>query len=141
MNHKPTKLANRIDAEPLIDELVISAYFLCPRKSYLLLRHRAHNSSLPPPNEYAQVLNANADDSKQIYLQNLTDGDGEDLFSMRGKLEDGAAYLLDTVVDVGDLRAHFPLLRQVQQPSNLGRYSYEPVSYTHLDVYKRQLMM
>lgn len=119
--------ADRENVEPFfIDELAISAYFICPRKSFLLLHHRAFNLSLPPAIEYTQVLKKKADNAKHIYLRTLRSVECGEQYAIAGKLEDGATYLLHTSVNVGDLRAQCPLLRKNQQPSTLGRYSYEP---------------
>ena len=111
---------------PHIDESVVSAYFLCPRKSFLLLRHRVQTSEPPPLTGYAQVLDAQATKAKDDYLQKVMSGDEREHFPVGGHLEDGEALLVDTVIEADDLRVTCPLLRKVPPPSKLGRYSYEP---------------
>jgi predicted RecB family nuclease len=111
---------------PHIDERVVSAYFLCPRKSFLLLRHRAQNSEPPPPTEYAQVLEATANKVRENYLQKLKNANGMAFLPTGGRLDEGEAFLVDVVIEVDDLCVTCPLLRKVQRPSKLGRYSYEP---------------
>jgi len=114
---------------PHIDEKVVSAYFLCPRKAFLLLRHRATDSEPPPLTEYAQILDAAANQTREHYLQKLKTTAERDHFLVNGPLDDGEAFLVDVVIEVDDLRVTCPLLRKVQRTSDLGRYSYEPILF------------
>jgi predicted RecB family nuclease len=114
---------------PVLDERIIAAYFFCPRKSFLLLRHLAEGKSLPSAHEYMEIFEAKAKKVKDEYIEELREVAHGDNPASTATLEDGKPFLVDAAIDADPLRVVAPLLRKVRTTSKLGRYSYETVLF------------
>lgn len=102
---------------------LIEAYSLCPRKAFLLMAREPN----PGPHEYQQLTDDLAAANRQAHRASLEEA-GELPYGARATdLSTGPKVLVDAELEAVGLKARYDFLTRVNEPSQLGRFRYEPV--------------
>lgn len=103
---------------------LVEAYCLCPRKAFLLMTGATTD---PGPHEYEQVIREQAHANHRAHFARLAETGEVVSFSGPSDLAAGWNILADTKLTAGALNARYDFLTKVSEPSQLGRFGYEPV--------------
>jgi len=106
---------------------LVEAYSLCPRKAFLLM---AGATPDPGPHDYELFIREQAEANRQAHCVRLAKVDEVVPFSGPTDLAVGRAVLANVELATGILQARCDFLVKVDEPSRLGRHSYEPVKVT-----------
>ena len=102
----------------------VEAHSLCPRKAFLLM---AGVIPRPGPHPYELLILEQAETNRQAHRTRLAKADEVAPFSDPTDLASGRNAFSDLELSTGLLQAHVDFLTKVDEPSNLGRHSYQPV--------------
>jgi predicted RecB family nuclease len=108
----------------IITSDLVEAYSLCPRKAFLLM---AGATSDPGPHDYELFIREQAEANRQVHRVRLAKVDEVVPFSGPADLAVGRDVLANVELATGVLQARCDFLTKVDEPSRLGRHSYEPV--------------
>ncbi len=108
---------------PPINLDIVEAYFLCPRKAFLLQR----SEPVGVPHEYARIIEEQEAANQQAHRARLAEGAEVVPFCGAAQMGAGRAILADADLSANGLHARCDFLTKVTEPSRFGRFSYEPV--------------
>jgi predicted RecB family nuclease len=104
---------------------LVEAYSLCPRKAFLLMTGA---TTSPDTHDYELVIRQQAETNRQAHLTRLADTGEVVPFCGPADLAVGREVIGDAELTAGVLHTRCDFLVKVDEPSRLGRHSYEPVS-------------
>ena len=107
-----------------ISSELIEAYSLCPRKAFLLMTGATAN---PGPHDYEVVIREQAEANRQAHCFRLAEAGEVVPFGGLAELAAGREVVADAELTADGLHARCDFLTKVNEPSRLGRFSYEPV--------------
>jgi predicted RecB family nuclease len=110
-------------ARPITPDLV-EAYSLCPRKAFLLMTGAIPR---PGPHDYEVVVREQAEANRQAHCARLAEGGEVVPFGGLAEMAAGREIVADVDLTADGLHARCDSLTKVTEPSQFGRFSYEPV--------------
>jgi predicted RecB family nuclease len=102
---------------------LVEAYSLCPRKAFLLMAEEPN----PGPHEYVRMADEQVAASRQARRAMLEEAGELPLGSGAADLSTGPKVVADAELAIDGLHARCDFLTKVSEPSQLGRFGYEPV--------------
>ncbi len=102
---------------------LVEAYSLCPRKAFLLMAGEPN----PGPHEYVRMIDEQTAANRQVHRASLEKAGELPPGGGVAGLSAGPKVAAETELVADDLHAHFDFLTKVNEPSRLGKFSYEPV--------------